>query len=112
MAKKKKDPKNSPLKTIFEHLDRLLISGGVMAGGGAIFKFSKVLLPSFPEVALFSGLIVALAGLGMACVATVDGAKSIGGIFDDKLKTVVYGSLYIFLGVTMVVALFFAGRHA
>jgi len=100
------------INTIFEHLNRLLICGAVMAGGAAIAKFNKLITTSFPEASIVAGIVVAFTGLFLTVWVAVDGWIEIGEIYKSKIKGLIYGGLYVFLAVSMVMALFFSAINA
>lgn len=112
MAAKKLKSTGTRIQLVFEHLDRLLVSGAVMAGGAAVANFKMLLTPSYPEVSTVAALIITFSGLGLAVWVVTDGIIHIGEVYRSKIKTLIYGGLYVFLGVTMAVALFFVTATA
>lgn len=102
---------DATLHLIFEHLNRLLICAAMMVGGAAVAKFKMYVTPSYPWVSIVVGIIIALIGLFLAAWVTSNGWIKIGRTF-GKGKGFLYGALYVFLALCMVMAMFFAATSA
>ena len=108
----KEDKDKMSIDFIFEHLSRLLICVAVMTGGGVMIKFNQLITTSYPKAIIVSVIIVMLIGLTLTVYIVCDVWLKIGEIFQSKIKGLIYGGLYVFLALSMVMALFLSTINA
>lgn len=106
-----KEINGNQLEIIFKHIEYLLVCGSLMAGGAAVAKYASKISTSFPQASMVSGVIMALAGLGLTGFVATYGMQELSKYYNSKFKALIYGLFYLYMSCQLAMALFFAATN-